>query len=92
MTVISNYDKDPHAILDFKWDWSEWLEAGETISSYVIAVASGITKESESKTDDSVTVWLSGGTAGSSYIVACKIVTSSSRTDERSMRIMVADR
>jgi hypothetical protein len=92
MVLISNYDKDPDSVLDFKFDWSEWLEAGETISSYVVTVPSGITKESDSKTDDSVTAWLSGGTAGTSYIVACKIVTSESRTDERSMRIVVADR
>lgn len=34
-------DKDPHAELDLIWDWSDWLESGETISSASV-VASGV--------------------------------------------------
>lgn len=36
--------------------------------------------------------WLSGGTAGTEYDVTCQIVTSSSRTDERTMTIRVEER
>lgn len=88
--------KDPDAILDYKFDWkastngsgdSDWLSSGETISTYTITAQSGITVDSDSLTDanTSVTVWLSGGTAGTRYTVACKIVTSAGRTDERTM-------
>lgn len=90
--------KDPDAVLDYKFDWaaltngtggSNWLASGETISSKTITATSGITVASSSITDTntSVTVWLSGGTDGSDYLVACKIVTSSSRTDERTITI-----
>ncbi len=95
--------KDPNAVLDYVFDWkantngrgdSDWLASGETISSHTITVDTGITKDSSSQTDTntSVTVWLSGGTAGTSYEVACKIVTSASRTDERTMIIPVEER
>lgn len=90
--AIKNFDKDPDAVLDFDFDWSDWLESGETISSHDITVPTGITLESDSESDGIVTAWLSGGTADTNYIVACKIVTSLSREDERSMRIVVADR
>ena len=55
---------------------------------------SGITVDSSSITDTntSVTVWLSSGTAGTAYDVRCEIVTSASRTDERTMRILVEER
>ena len=95
--------KDPNAVLDYKFDWkaetngsgdSDWLDSGETISSKVVTVDDGITKQSDALTDTntSVTVWLSGGTAGVDYEIACKIVTSDSRTDERTIKIQVRDR
>lgn len=91
-SVIQNFDKDPDALLDYVFDWSDWLEAGEVISSYEIDVETGLTKESDSESDGLVTVWLSGGANGESYIVGCEITTSKSRTDERSMRLVINDR
>ena len=95
--------KDPDAVLDYVFDWkastngtgdSDWLAAGETISSHTIDADTGITVDSSAQTDinTSVTVWLSGGTAGTAYAVRCEIVTSASRTDERTMRILVEER
>ena len=95
--------KDPDAVLDYKFDWkastngtgdSDWLASGETISSHTIDEDSGITVDSSAQTDTntSVTVWLSGGTAGTTYAVRCEIVTSASRTDERTMKILVEER
>ena len=89
---IKNFPKDPQAVLDFEFDWSNWLQSGETISSHDITVPTGITLASDAESGGIVTVWLSGGTDGTNYIVACEITTSSARTDERSMRILVADR
>jgi len=84
--------KDPDAVLDYKFDWSDWLASGESISTYVITVPTGITESTASSTSASVTVWLSGGTAGETYEPACLIVTDSSRTDERTMKIHVGER
>lgn len=92
MSVEQIFEKDPQAVLDYAFDWSDWLDSGETIASTTITVAAGLTKDSDSESDGIVTIWLSGGTAGTSYTVACKIVTSSSRTDERSITIMVINR
>ncbi len=97
--------KDPDARLDYKFDWapltnnrknalSDWLQTGETISSYAIGVDAGITVDSDSKddSDTSVVVWLSGGDAGVDYDVSCKITTSDGRIDERTMTIKVRQR
>ncbi len=91
--------KDPNAVLDFVIDWDgaaadggPWLATGETISTTTWTVATGITKDSDSKTTTTATIWLSGGTAGTDYTVACKITTSDSRTDERTLLIQVRDR
>ena len=92
--------KDPEAVLDFGFDWSDWLDSGsgETISSHTITIACddedtpALTKDSDSESSGVVTVWLSSGTAGLVYTVECKVVTSASRTDERSMMIRVQER
>jgi hypothetical protein len=95
--------KDPDAVLDYKFDWkastngtgdSDWLASGETISSRTVTVQTGLTKDSDSLTDTntSVTVWLSGGADDTDYTVECEIVTSASRTDQRTMIVQVRER
>ncbi len=84
--------KDPEAVLDYAFDWSEWLATGETISSYTITVETGLTNDSDSESSGIVTVWLSGGTADNEYDVACRIVTNAGRTDERTITIRVRNK
>ena len=90
----NRFDKDPSAVLDYKFDWSDWLDSGETISTRTITAETGIVVDSSSLTDTStsVTAWLSGGTAGNVYDVACLITTSASRTDERTIKITCRER
>lgn len=89
---IDTITKDPDAVLDYVFDWSSWLADGETISSHEAEVGTGITKDSDSESSGIVTIWLSGGTHGNDYLVACKIVTSMERTDERSINIRCRER
>lgn len=86
------FSKDPGAVLDYMWDWSDWLATGDTIDSALITAATGITLDSSTNTTTTATAWLSGGTAGQAYDVACKVVTVDGRTDERTIRIVVEER
>ncbi len=95
----NQYLKDPSAVLDWAYNWNDssggktpWLATGEIIDSFVITADSGITVDSSTELDGKVTVWLSGGTAGQNYKVACLITTSAGRTDERTIWIKVTDR
>lgn len=89
---MEQFLKDPDAVLDFAMDWTDWLDTGETISSYMVTVPTGITKDSDSESSGVVTVWLSGGTAGNDYNVSVEITTSDGRTDERTFRVKVIER
>jgi hypothetical protein len=85
--------KDPNATLDYGFDWSRWLDTGEVISDFVITNGSGITNVYDTSTvSGSVIVWLSGGTVGTRYPIACMITTSASRIDERTIKIDIRDR
>ena len=90
--TLQNPLKDPSAVLDYMFDWTEWLATGETITDHTITADTGITVDSSTEDDGKVTVWLSGGTAGINYKVACLVTTTAGRTDERTMWIKVADR
>ena len=92
MLTLQNPLKDPSAVLDYAFDWSGWLAAAETITDHTITADTGITVDSSTEDAGKVTVWLSGGTAGINYKVACKITTSAGRTDERTIWIKVVDR
>jgi len=84
--------KDPGANLDYSFDWEDWLAVGETISTSSWSVSAGITKGSETDTDTTTTVWLTGGTAGTAYTITCTVTTSTGRIDDRSMTIKVINR
>ncbi len=101
--MARKFVKDPDSVLDYVFDFaastngtgtSDWLAAGETISTKTVTADTGITIDSSAITDanTSVTVWLSGGTAGIEYSVACLITTSASRTVERTIRVQVEER
>ena len=91
--TLQNPLKDPSAVLDYVFDWKEeWLATGETIDNYTITADTGITVDSSTEDAGKVTVWLSGGTAGINYKVACLITTTAGRTDERTIWIKVVER
>jgi len=90
--TLQNPLKDPSAVLDYAFDWTGWLAAGETITDHTITADTGITVDSWTESDGKVTVWLSGGTAGKWYKIACLITTSAGRTDERTIYIQVQER
>lgn len=85
------FSKDPNAVLDYSIDWTRWL-AGDQVAASEWIIPSGLTKMADSKTSTSATVWLSGGTAGQSYIVTNRITTAAGRTEDRSFTIRVEER
>jgi hypothetical protein len=83
-------DKDPNAVLDYIIDWTDWLN-GDTITDSAWIVPTGITKESENFTDEKTTIWISGGTAGTTYLVINRITTGSGRINDQSFKIYLKE-
>ena len=93
------YDKDPASVLDYKFDWEDWL-GSDTITGTPTATVEAISGDASplaavtplEKDTTSATAWLSGGTVGNSYTVTVEIVTTGGRTDQRSIEIRVVER
>ncbi len=84
--------KSPGADLDYGFDWSSWLQVGETISSSSWAVPSGLILDKHQYSDTGTVAWLSGGTLWTSYEAVNTIVTSEGRTEDRTLLIQVIPR
>ena len=80
--------KDPQSVLDYAIDWSSWLGA-DTITVSAWVPQTGITIDSDTKTDTTTTVWLSGGTDRESYRVTNHITTAAGREEDRTIIIRV---
>jgi len=80
--------KDPDEVLDYQIDWTARL-AGDTISTSDWDVEAGITMDSESNTDTTATIWISGGTVGETYTFTNHIVTAGARSMDQSVRLRI---
>jgi hypothetical protein len=91
--MASTFTKDPDAVLDYQFDWSDWLTDGDTIQDASVTATAGLTVAPDlTVTATAVTCWLSGGTAGLDYTVTCHIETAGGRVDERSIKVQVRER
>ena len=90
--MAEEFIKDPDAVLDYQFNWASWLPSGDTIASVTVTADTGLVVDSSTSTSDTVTAWLSGGTAGVNYRVTCRIVTSGGRLDDRTATIKVRQR
>lgn len=83
------YYPGPNDALIYEIDWSNFLSAGETISTSVWSPATGITSASTSNTTTSSFATLSGGTIGQRYRVGCTITTNLGETKEASITLAI---
>jgi hypothetical protein len=98
--MLSAIDKDPDAILPYRFDWTDWLD-GDTIDNATFAVLPAV--EGGLKIDDQTfdasgvaTGWLSGGVPGQAYTVTCSVFTTAGAAhhmrDDRSILVRVKER
>lgn len=88
---------DPLAVLDYEMGWSDWVQQGEVITASTWKVSPiGITMDPPGHpstfTDDSATVWLSGGSLDVVYMITNHITTNQARQTERSFFVQIVDR
>lgn len=91
--------KDPQAVLDFGFNYEEWLDAdvSEVIITSTWAVEDGLTIDGSPLPTtiiggNTTAVWISGGTAGENYLLTNTITTDVGRVDERSYKIHIVNR
>lgn len=86
--------KDPDAVLDFRWDWTDWLDddTAETITSANIIGAVGVTVDDSNVDGATVVARVSGGAIGEPASATCRITTSTAQVDDRTMTFTIRER
>lgn len=87
--------KDPQAVLDYLWDWTDWLSAhtpADAIASAAVIV-NNITLMSPATVEQGVRVraWLGGGAAGQTATATCRITTNAGRVDDRTLYLKLRE-
>ena len=72
---MSVWTVDPADQRWFEFDWSSFLAAGETISSYTVTCDANLTKLADAATTTTVLIQVYGGTAGTQSLITCVINT-----------------
>lgn len=85
--------KDPQAILRYKFNWSPWLEAGETLVTSLFLHTSATLVIDQAVIQGGFTVFrASGGTDGETVLITNSITSSTGRLDERTARLRIKQR
>ena len=89
-------NKDPNAVLDYTWYWTEYLDAVvDTISTFTITTDGGVVVASSALVGTKqVRAFISGGVIGTPAKATCRITTNSTppRVDDRTIYFNIVDR
>lgn len=85
------HPKDPSDVVDYNMSFASLLGSGEAVSTGS-ATAEGVTVDSQTISGSTLTVFLSGGTAGKSATITGTITTDQGRTFQRSFYLRIQDR
>ena len=94
MAILGVFIKQPQEVLDYDFDYSEWLPVSDTIISATAVADAGITLGStiiDPATQRVVKQWVSGGISGITYKIQITATTAGGRIKEVEFKIRVRE-
>lgn len=87
-----HYPHDPDAYLDYRIDWSSWLD-GDTIDAVEWITSDQVTLDRESHDDTTATVWARIDAPLRTWLpVTCRITTAAGRVEDRTFTLVATDK
>ncbi len=86
-----DYIKDEDETIDYVFNWKPELN-GDLIFTSTFVLPDGLSEVSSSNTSTTATIFLSGGSQGSTYRVTNRIVTIGGRTRDHTIYVLVQER
>jgi hypothetical protein len=95
---MDGYTKDPSDVLDYGFNWSDWLgtdtiaESTWSISPTETGGVAADPDQAASATSTETLIWLQGGVVGHIYTITNRIVTLGGREKELSLQLRIIDK
>lgn len=95
---ILTIDKDTESVLSYAFDWSDWLQGGDSIitADYTVQARlndpNPVVIEDSGVAVDKTFCYLSGGQLNKTYQVSCKITTNMGLTERRVFSVNVMNK
>ena len=93
---MSSLEKRTGSLLDYRIDWSDALDTGDTIaasggSTWDVPATAGLTIENTSYSSDqaTTTIWLSGGIPGTAPVIRNTVLTTNGRRLQRTLVLFI---
>jgi len=93
MGVLASFTKTTNSVLDYSFDWTDWLGDTYTIASSTWSIPDDLVLDSSESSTRQTTAYISGGVNRASYQITNKIVTNGDDplTAERSFKLTIED-
>ncbi len=89
-TTTVRQNKDADAILDYVFDWEEFVDAdSDTITSATVSAPAGITITATTITVSTVRVFVTGGSEGTTYPIVNHILTVGGREEDKVLELTI---
>lgn len=89
---MTHFFKDPAAVLDYTWDWTDVLVDGDTVASAVVT-GTGVTITGSAVIGGTkVVARVAGGTIGIDGSATCAATFASGQVDKRTIYMVVVNR
>lgn len=89
--ILGTFTKQPSDAMDYDIDYTDWLTSGDNVQSAVVTPDTGITLDSMVINDPRIKIWLSGGTAGTTYKITCTMTSADGRVRQDEFKIRVKE-
>lgn len=91
--VLGKFEKQPADVLDYDFDYSDWLDdrADSIATATVVADRAGISVTNVAHAFGVVKAYVAGGTNGQSYKLTCTVITAGGRTKQAEMTIKIKE-
>ena len=86
-------EKDTDAVKNYNLNLRTqgWLDANDNVFSHTIVDVVGVTVDSSTNDNDSITVWLSNGTVGQAAHITFRPVTTDGVTDDFTVKFTIVE-
>lgn len=82
--------KDPNAVLDYTFDWTQYLESiSDVIQTVTYQLSQGLTQTRTQHNETQALSYLGAGVLGTTESVTCRITTAAGRVDERTIFLKI---